>query len=74
MSTYDRHATASGNLWTYETAPASPTLAPLSLTTRQLKRWVEQRKVDHLKIGHRVFFTDEHLRSLVESLTVKAVR
>lgn len=61
-------------LWTYATAPNAPVLAPLNLSTRQLQRWVEQRKVDHLKIGHRVFFTDEHLRALVGSLTVKAVR
>ena len=61
-------------LWSYATAPASPILKPLNLSERQLRRWVEQRKVDHLKIGHRVFFTDEHLRTLVDSLTVKAVR
>lgn len=73
MSTHERRAT-SGNLWSYSTAPTSPILGPLCLSERQLRRWVEQRKVDHLKIGHRVFFTDEHLRSLVDSLTVKAVR
>ena len=61
-------------LWTYDTAPSSPVLAPLGITARQLRRWTEQGKVSHHKIGHRVFFADEHLAELVDSLTVRAVR
>ena len=61
---------------TYDTGPARiQELTGIDIVnTRQLRRWTEQGKVDHLKIGHRVFFLDEHLLSLVESLTVKAVR
>ncbi len=63
-------------LSTYDTAPGrilERTGIDL-ITSRQLKRWVEAGKVDHLKVGHRVYFTDEHLDALVDSMTVKAVR
>lgn len=60
--------------WTYDTASDSPILADLPINSRQLRRWTEQGKVDHLKIGHRVYFTEAHLLALVDSLTVKAVR
>ncbi|GAA1742512.1 hypothetical protein [Microbacterium paludicola] len=66
--------TTDPQLWTYATAPGSPILAPLGISERQLRRMVENRKVDHLKIGHRVFFTDDHLHALVESFTVRAAR
>lgn len=61
---------------TYETGPARiRELRGLDIVnTRQLRRWTEQGKVDHLKIGHRVFFLDEHLLALVDSLIVKARR
>lgn len=61
-------------LWTYDDAPESPALKPLAVTSRQLKRWVVQRRVDHLKIAHRVYFTDEQLAALAESFVVRAVR
>lgn len=60
--------------WTYETAPNSPHLSGTGITTRQLRRWTEQGKVSHLKLGNRVVFTDEHLRELIERATVRAVR
>lgn len=61
-------------LWTYDSAPNSPALKPLRISSRQLRRWTEQRRVDHLKIAHRVYFTDEQLAALAESFVVRAVR
>ncbi|WP_308491290.1 hypothetical protein [Microbacterium terrisoli] len=61
--------------FTYSTAPARILERHgITISTRQLQRWVELRRVDHLKIGHRVYFTDENLDALIDSLTVKAVR
>lgn len=76
MSKLNHEQPAAQHLSTYETAPArNRELTGLDIfNTRQLRRWVEQGKVEHLKVGHRVFFTDAHLLALVESLTVKAVR
>lgn len=60
--------------WDYNTAPDSPILQGMGVTTRQLRRWVDQGKVSHLKIGGKIRFSEEHLRELVERSTVHAVR
>lgn len=60
--------------WTYESAPSSPTLQGMGITSRQLRRWVEQGKLSYIKPGNRVLFSEAHLRELVERSTVRAVR
>lgn len=62
-------------LWDYNTAPDRiRELSGIPVSTRQLKSWVWAGRVTHAKVGTRVFFTDEHLRELIDSMTVKAVR
>ena len=73
MST-SRQTPPEPTLWTYDSAPSSPALAPYGITTRQLRRWVEAGRVTHVKRGNRVIFLEEHLRELVASMTVHAVR
>ena len=60
--------------WTYTSAPDSPTLRGMGITSRQLRRWVEQGKLSHIKPGNRVIFSEALLRELVERSTVNAVR
>lgn len=60
--------------WTYESAPESPILRGMGISSRQLRRWVEQGKLSHIKPGNRVLFSEGHLRELVERATVRAVR
>ncbi|QEO15613.1 helix-turn-helix domain-containing protein [Agromyces intestinalis] len=60
--------------WTYDTAPDSPVLQGMGITSRQLRRWVEQGKLSHIKPGNRVLFSEAHLRELVERSTINAVR
>lgn len=76
MSKINPEHPAAQHTSTYDTAPArARELTGLDVfNSRQLRRWASQGKVDHLKIGHRVVFTDAHLLALIESLTVKAVR
>lgn len=76
MSKINPEHPAAQHTSTYDTAPDRiRELTGLDiLNTRQLKRLAERGKVEHLKVGHRVLFTDAHLLALVESLTVKAVR
>ncbi|MCM3503024.1 hypothetical protein M3667_14220 [Microbacterium sp. P26] len=67
---------ASRSLFTYETAPdrIRERHGIAVISTKMLKRRVEAGRIEHLKIGVRVFFTDEQLDALVESFTVRAIR
>lgn len=71
----DRKKDNTEKYYTYETAPAeSPILRGMGITPRQLKRWVEQGKLSHVKPGNRVLISEAHLRELVERSTINAVR
>lgn len=67
---------AARKLYTYETAPErlNERLGGDIFNTKMLKHRVLTGKIDHLKIGHRVFLTEEHLDAFIASSTVKAVR
>jgi excisionase family DNA binding protein len=60
--------------YTYDTAPNAPELRGMGITSRQLRRWVEQGKLSHVKPGNRVLLSSTHLREFVERSTNRAVR
>lgn len=60
--------------YTYKTAPESPVLRGMGISTRQLQRAVQLGRLSHIKPGAQVLFSDEHLRDWIERSTVPAVR
>ena len=62
------------SVYTYKSAPDHPLLAPFGITERQLRRWVELRRLEHTKVGLRVFFTEAQIEALAASFTVPAAR
>jgi hypothetical protein len=64
--------TTAEQYYTYETAPDAPELRGLGITSRQLHRWGEQRKLTIIKFGNRVLIPSSSLRELVERSTFKA--
>lgn len=53
--------------YTYETAPDSPELRGTGVTTRMLRRLVEQKKIPHHKFGLRTTFSSDDLRAFVDA-------
>ena len=43
----------------------------LHISESTLYRWIHQRKIEHIKIGSRVLFTDEMLNNYITKSTVK---
>jgi len=60
--------------YTYKTAPESPALRGLGISTRQLQRAVHLGRLTYIKPGTQVLFSDDHLRDWIERSTVLAVR
>ncbi len=46
----------------------------IDVPLRRFKGWVWAGRVSHLRVGNRTMFSDDNLRELVESMTVKAAR
>lgn len=42
----------------------------LHISESTLYRWIHQRKIEHIKIGSRVFFTDEMLNNYIKKNTI----
>lgn len=60
--------------YTYETAPDSPELHGTGVTSRMLRRSVEQGRISYRKPGLRVIFSSVDLQEFLDRSTVKAVR
>lgn len=60
--------------YTYETAPDAPELAGMQVSSRMLRRAVEQGRITYLKFGNRVIFTPAMLAEFVERSTHAAVK
>ena len=59
---------------TYETAPTSPRLNGIPVSSRQLRRAVELGRIGYTKFGNRVLFSDDNLSEWLERATVRPVR
>ena len=42
----------------------------LRISESTLYRWIHQRKIEHIKIGSRVLFTDEMLNNYIKKNTI----
>ena len=42
----------------------------LRISESTLYRWIHQRKIEHIKIGSRVLFTDEMLNNCIKKNTI----
>ena len=42
----------------------------LHISESTLYRWIHQRKIEHIKIGSRVLFTDEMLNNYIKENTI----
>lgn len=60
--------------YTYETGPTAAAWGGIPVTSRQLRRWVEQGRLNHVKPGNRVFIRERDILDFIERSTVHAVR
>lgn len=59
--------TSHDSLLNYEEAAARLRVHPITLT-----RWANARKIDHVKMGKRVFFTERQIEEFLNRSLVKA--
>jgi hypothetical protein len=60
--------------YTYDTAPSAPAWGGITVTTRQLRRYVESGKLSHVKLGNRVIIRERDILEFIDRSTVQAVR
>jgi hypothetical protein len=61
-------------VYTYEDAATSPGWDGIPVTARQVRRWCEQGRLAHVKLGNRVVIRERDIVEFVERATRPAVR
>ena len=44
----------------------------LKISESTLYRWVHQKKIEHIKIGSRVLFSEDYLKEFIKSRTINS--
>jgi excisionase family DNA binding protein len=61
-------------VYTYEDVVTSPAWDGIPVTERQVRRWCEQGRLTHVKLGNRVTIRERDIVEFVERATRPAVR
>ena len=48
------------------------TASYLHISVSTLYRWVHQKKIEHVKIGSRVLFSEDYLKKFIENNTINS--